>query len=172
MSAFCSVPPQEGRTSPVHASTSQSGALLVAALLTSATTACARRLSPRTPRTHVAVPPASARSLPRCAPHTHLLSAVSTHCAGALSVASRSTLRRRAHNGAVLRRPSSSGLGLPGPAERSRDQARIARKYYYFREVATGRPGWTSRVQRGFLDISIERVRWSRAHAHFVVVPE
>ena len=88
---------------------------------------CARRLSPRTPRTHVAVPPASARSLPRCAPHTHLLSAVSTHCAGALSVASRSTSRRRVHNGAVLRRPSSSGLGLPGPAERSRDQAR---KYY------------------------------------------
>ena len=88
---------------------------------------CARRLSPRTPRTHVAVPPASARSLPRCAPHTHLLSAVSTRCAGALSVASRSTSRRRVHNGAVLRRPGRSGLGLPGPAERSRDQAR---KYY------------------------------------------
>ena len=46
---------------------------------------------------------------------------------GALSVASRSTSRRRAHNGAVLRRPGRSGLGLPGPAERSRDQAR---KYY------------------------------------------
>ena len=41
-----------------------------------------------------AVPPTSAppRSLPRCAPHTHLLSAVSTRCAGALSAASRSSL--------------------------------------------------------------------------------